>query len=96
MMRPARLFPQRMVKVELTEGICELVAAGYGVSILSRWAVAPYVEQGRLKAVRLQDGACSSTGTPRSAAPTARTPPPCGWRKPWRERLEAPDAAPPR
>jgi len=55
MMRPARLFPQRMVKVELTEGICELVAAGYGVSILSRWAVAPYVEQGRLKAVRLQD-----------------------------------------
>ena len=52
-MRPAGVFPRRMVTIELTEGICELVAAGFGVSILSRWAVAPYVADGRLVARRV-------------------------------------------
>jgi len=52
-MRPARTVPRRIVTIELTEGICELVAAGFGVSILSRWAVVPYVAQGRLVARRI-------------------------------------------
>jgi LysR family transcriptional regulator for metE and metH len=52
-LRPAGVFPRRMVTIELTEGICELVAAGFGVSILSRWAVAPYVHDGRLVARRV-------------------------------------------
>ena len=52
-MRPARTVPRRIVTIELTEGICELVAAGFGVSILSRWAVMPYVAQGRLIARRI-------------------------------------------
>jgi len=52
-MRPSGVHPRRLVTIELTEGICELVAAGFGVSILSRWAVAPYVNDGRLVARRV-------------------------------------------
>lgn len=52
-MRPAGVFPRRLVTIELTEGICELVAAGFGVSILSQWAVAPYIADGRLVARRV-------------------------------------------
>ena len=55
-MRPAGIFPKRIVTIELTEGICELVAAGFGVSILSRWAVAPYVEAGRLATCQVGAG----------------------------------------
>jgi LysR family transcriptional regulator for metE and metH len=52
-LRPAGVYPRRVVTIELTEGICELVATGFGVSILSRWAVAPYVDEGRLVACRV-------------------------------------------
>ena len=52
-MRPAGIFPRRFVTIELTEGICELVAAGFGVSILSRWAVEPYLADRRLHACRV-------------------------------------------
>jgi LysR family transcriptional regulator for metE and metH len=52
-MRPAGIFPRRYVTIELTEGVCELVAAEFGVSILSRWAVAPYVADGKLVACQV-------------------------------------------
>lgn len=52
--RPGGVTPRRIVKVELTEGIVELVQAGFGVSILSRWAVAPRLAAGAL--VGLQVG----------------------------------------
>lgn len=46
-------YSARLVRVvRHTSAIIELVAAGAGVSILSRWATAPAVEMGRLAAVR--------------------------------------------
>ncbi|WP_161958678.1 LysR family transcriptional regulator [Ferruginivarius sediminum] len=54
--RPGGVRPRRLVKVELTEGIVELVQAGFGVSILSRWAVARRIESGALCALRVGRG----------------------------------------
>jgi LysR family transcriptional regulator for metE and metH len=45
--------PARSTQVQLTEGILELVAAGFGVAILAEWAVAPAVRAGTLHATRL-------------------------------------------
>ncbi len=51
-------YSARLVRVvRHTSAIIELVAAGAGVSILSRWATAPAVEMGRLAAIR-----CGSEG----------------------------------
>lgn len=50
--RPSGVFPRVVTYVELTGAIAELVAAGFGVSILSRWAMEPVIAQGRLAAVR--------------------------------------------
>ncbi len=52
-MRPADTHPKRVVRVELPEAIVELVRAGLGVSILTRWAVAPHLDAGLLAATRL-------------------------------------------
>lgn len=50
--RPADDYPRIVTVVPNTSTICELVAAGSGVSILSRWALTPAVEHGRIVAVR--------------------------------------------
>jgi LysR family transcriptional regulator for metE and metH len=52
-LKPAQVSYRKMLKVELTEAIVELVAAGFGISILSRWAVSRYLEMGVLKAAKI-------------------------------------------
>jgi LysR family transcriptional regulator, regulator for metE and metH len=50
---PAGVSPRRVSAMALTEAIIEMVKAGVGISVLARWAVAPHVEAGTLRAVRL-------------------------------------------
>jgi LysR family transcriptional regulator for metE and metH len=52
-LRPAGVRPRRIARVELTEAIVELVKAGLGISVMARWAVAPYVRSGVLTAIPL-------------------------------------------
>jgi LysR family transcriptional regulator for metE and metH len=49
-LRPANIFPRRLSIVQLPEAIIDLVRAGFGISILSRWAVEPEVKNGTLVA----------------------------------------------
>lgn len=48
--RPSNHFPAWVETVELPEAIIDMVAAGLGTSVLSRWAVADAVDQGRIAA----------------------------------------------
>ena len=52
---PAGVVPQRVTYMPLTETILEMVAAGMGVSILSKWAVRPWLAAGRVRALRLTE-----------------------------------------
>jgi LysR family transcriptional regulator, regulator for metE and metH len=52
-LKPAQVSYRKMLKVELTEAIVELVAAGFGISILSRWAVSQYLHRGVLGSARV-------------------------------------------
>ena len=52
-LKPARVSYRRLMKVELTEAIIELVIGGFGVSILSRWAVSHYLKTGALASARV-------------------------------------------
>ncbi len=45
---PSRRLAKAFIRVEVTQAILDLIAAGSGVSILSRWAVAGALESGRL------------------------------------------------
>ena len=50
---PAGVKPAELQQIELTEAIIELVKAGLGIAVLARWAVAPYVKAGALRALPL-------------------------------------------
>jgi LysR family transcriptional regulator for metE and metH len=50
---PNEIVPRKIYQVMLTEAILEMVKAGIGISVLARWAVAPSVKSGALKALRL-------------------------------------------
>jgi len=52
-LRPANVWPRKLVKVDLTEGIAAMVGAGLGISVLSRWAVAGHVAEGRIASARV-------------------------------------------
>ena len=52
---PVGVEPRQVTRLRLTEAIVELVAAGLGVSVLPRWAVAPMLRAGSLEAVRLTE-----------------------------------------
>ncbi len=55
--RPTDTYPRMVTVVQQTSAITELVAAAAGVSILSRWALAPAIDTGRVVPVRCgQDG----------------------------------------
>ena len=46
--RPAGCRPSKYIRAGLTDAVIELVRAGMGLSILSRWAVQPYLASGEL------------------------------------------------
>ena len=50
---PAGVTPRRVSQAQLTEAIVELVKAGLGISVMARWAVAPHVASGALRALPL-------------------------------------------
>jgi len=50
---PARVSPRRVSSVQLTEAIVEMVKAGLGIGILSKWSIAQQLESGMVKAIPL-------------------------------------------
>jgi LysR family transcriptional regulator, regulator for metE and metH len=50
---PAGVKPAELQQIQLTEAIIELVKAGLGIAVLARWAVAPHIKAGTLRAVPL-------------------------------------------
>ena len=51
--RPAQVTPQRVKVIEMVGAIVELVSAGQGVSVLSRWAIEPSLKAQRVREVQL-------------------------------------------
>lgn len=51
-LRPGQISPRTVTVIEQPGAIAQMVAAGLGVTILSRWAMAPMIDEGRVAAVR--------------------------------------------
>lgn len=54
-LQPAGVLPRRLSRVQLPEAIIDLVRAGFGISILSSWAVEPEVKDGTLVSIPLTE-----------------------------------------
>lgn len=50
LLTPQGVTPARVLRLELTEALLELAAAGEGVAVLAGWSAAPWLRQGRLEA----------------------------------------------
>jgi len=51
--RPSNILPQRINYIEMTDAIVELIASGFGVSILSKWAMSSALRSKRVDVVPL-------------------------------------------
>ena len=51
--RPGEHYPVKLVNMSVPEAVAELVSAGQGISILSRWAMEPRLQNGSLVSARL-------------------------------------------
>ena len=58
---PENVMPPREENIGSVEAICELVKAGFGISILSHWAIHPQFLSGKLKPVRATRGGLKIT-----------------------------------
>ena len=52
-LEPAGLPAEQISYIQLTEAIIELVAANLGVAVLAKWSVAPAIQSGAVRAIRL-------------------------------------------
>lgn len=57
----SRVNPQRYVRMESVDATVELVKWGFGVSVLSKWALQPHFDNGSLAFVRLNEEGLSIT-----------------------------------
>jgi LysR family transcriptional regulator for metE and metH len=60
-LEPAGVPMSNITRIQLTEAIIELVAAGLGIAVLAKWAVAPAVKAGAVQALRLGKNGFSRT-----------------------------------
>ena len=52
-LEPAGVRTSQITRLQLTEAIVELVAAGLGIAIMAKWAVAPAVRSGAVQTLRI-------------------------------------------
>lgn len=50
---PAGITPRQVSKVQLTEALLEMIRAGVGIGVLAKWAIAPQLEAGSVRAIPL-------------------------------------------
>lgn len=51
--KPAGIAPKRIMRIEHTEGIIQLIKSGLGIGIMADWIAAPHVDSGELVAKSL-------------------------------------------
>lgn len=50
---PSNIKPKKVLKLQLTDAIIEMVDAGRGITTMSNWLLKPYLRNKQLKAVRI-------------------------------------------
>jgi LysR family transcriptional regulator for metE and metH len=74
LLAPAGVAPAQLLQVKLTEAIVEMVKAGIGIGVLSKWAAAPHAAKGTVSAVPLTRGRFSRIWSAASLKRTALLP----------------------
>lgn len=50
---PAGITPRQVSRVQLTEALLEMIRAGVGIGVMAKWAIAPQLEAGTVRAIPL-------------------------------------------
>ena len=48
-LKPENIQPGNIIELPLTEAVVEMISHGYGISVMARWAVQPYLDQKKVQ-----------------------------------------------
>lgn len=52
-LRPQNIVPQKVMFIQLTEAVLEMINAGLGISVMAKWLIEPYIDSTKIKMVRI-------------------------------------------
>lgn len=50
---PEKVIPQKVLFIQLTEAILEMVKEGLGITVMAKWLIEPYIDTSKIKLVQL-------------------------------------------
>lgn len=52
-LRPQHIKPQKVMYIQLTEAVLEMVNAGLGITVMAKWLISPYIDSTKIKMIKL-------------------------------------------
>lgn len=50
---PQNIVPPKVMFIQLTEAVLEMINAGLGISVMAKWLIQPYIDSTKIKMVRI-------------------------------------------
>lgn len=52
-LRPQHIKPKKVMYIQLTEAVLEMINAGLGITVMAKWLISPYIDPTKIKMIKL-------------------------------------------
>jgi len=52
-LRPKQITPKKVMFIQLTEAVLEMVNEGLGITVMANWLINPYIDSSKIKKVKI-------------------------------------------
>ena len=52
-LRPQHITPKKVMYIQLTEAVLEMINAGLGIAVMAKWLISPYIDPTKIQMIKL-------------------------------------------